>query len=174
MNFIKEKQERNRFLKFAVVGLTGAVVDFGILNLLRLAFDMPLIAAQAISFICAVINNFIWNRFWTYPDSRTKQITKQLVQFFIINTIGILIRTPLITWLDQKILSLLDRDSFVFPISDMVISQNLALAIAILIILLWNFFANRYWTYNDIPGESGNKEEVVDPLPLEDKTVNKS
>lgn len=164
MNLINNKKERSRFLKFAVVGVTGAIVDFGILNLLRLVFDMPLISAQAISFVCAVINNFVWNRYWTYPDSRSKPISKQLLQFFIINTIGILIRTPLITWMDQRIFSLLKQTAVDFPFSNMVISQNLALAFAIIIILLWNFFANRYWTYNDISGESENKALENDQL----------
>jgi len=33
----------------------------------------------------------------------------------------------------------------------MVISQNLALAISIIIVSFWNFFANRYWTYGNVP-----------------------
>ena len=31
-----------------------------------------------------------------------------------------------------------------------VIADNLTLAVAIAIVTLWNFFANRYWTYGDI------------------------
>jgi putative flippase GtrA len=31
-----------------------------------------------------------------------------------------------------------------------VIGHNAALAVAIGIVMLWNYFANRYWTYNDI------------------------
>ena len=27
---------------------------------------------------------------------------------------------------------------------------NLALAAAVIIVLFWNFFANRYWTYADV------------------------
>jgi putative flippase GtrA len=37
------------------------------------------------------------------------------------------------------------------PIKKYILSQNLALTISIVIILFWNFFANRYWTYNDVP-----------------------
>jgi len=150
MSLITSKQERIRFLKFAFVGVTGAVVDFGILNLLRLVFEIPLVWAQAISFTVAVVNNFLWNRFWTYPDSRSKKTSHQLIQFFIINTIGIIIRTPLISWLDKMILILLDRLEVKLRIVNYILSQNFALAISIGIIMLWNYFANRYWTYNDI------------------------
>jgi len=152
MSLITSKQERVRFLKFAFVGVTGAVVDFGILNLLRLVFGVPLVWAQGISFTAAVVNNFLWNRFWTYPDSRSKKTSHQLVQFFIINIIGLIIRTPLIPWLDQLILKLLERFSWELPLEDYVLSYNLALTISIVIVMLWNYFANRYWTYNDVPG----------------------
>jgi putative flippase GtrA len=31
-----------------------------------------------------------------------------------------------------------------------VMGENLTLAIAVLIVLFWNFFVNRYWTYSDV------------------------
>jgi len=154
MSLIRNKQERIRFLRFSFVGITGAIVDFGVMNLLRLVFKMPLVWAQAISFVCAVINNFLWNRYWTYPESRTKSAPKQLIQFFIINIIGIIIRTPSVTWLDKMIFNLLSKTTISLPFENFVISQNLALAISIFIIIFWNFFANRYWTYNNVPTES--------------------
>ena len=154
MKLIMDRSERIRFLKFSFVGITGAVVDFGVMNLLSLRFDVPLFWAQAVSFVCAVINNFLWNRYWTYPESRSKVVTKQLVQFFLINTVGILIRSPLVLWLDRILRKLLENLNLNLPLTNAVISQNLALAISVLVILLWNYFANRYWTYNDIPEHS--------------------
>ena len=151
MSIITSKTERVRFLKFAFVGLTGTVVDFGVMNVLRLFLEVPLIWAQGISFVCAVINNFLWNRYWTYPESRSRSAHKQLIQFFIINVVGILIRTPLVPWLNSLILGFLMNRTWDLPLSDIVISQNSSLAISIGIVTLWNFFANRYWTFNNIP-----------------------
>ena len=65
---LTDPQERTRFLKFMAVGAFGALVDFGIANLLAHFFNMPLVYAGTISFTCAVISNFIWNRYWTYPE----------------------------------------------------------------------------------------------------------
>jgi len=159
MSLITSKRERIRFLKFSFVGLTGTVVDFGVMNLMRLVFDVPLVWAQLISFICAVLNNFLWNRYWTYPESRSKEATKQFIQFVIINIIGILIRTPLVSWFDNRILALMNNFDISLPVRNMVISQNIALAVSILIVTLWNYFANRYWTYNNIPdGDLGKQE----------------
>jgi putative flippase GtrA len=150
MSLITNKHERVRFMKFAFVGLTGTVVDFGILNLLRLLFNMPLVWAQAISFVSAVINNFLWNRFWTYPESRSKGAPKQLIQFFLISIVGLMIRTPLIPWVDTLIYSFLESVQISLPLAIVVVSQNLALASSILVITFWNFFANRYWTYGNV------------------------
>ena len=64
---LNDPVERTRFLKFMAVGAFGALVDFGIANLLSHFFDMQLVFAGTISFTCAVVSNFIWNRYWTYP-----------------------------------------------------------------------------------------------------------
>jgi putative flippase GtrA len=70
------RKEFTRFTKFLAVGLTGFVVDFGVFNLLLKALSFPPVLAQAISFSLAAVNNFLWNRYWTYPDSRSKPILR--------------------------------------------------------------------------------------------------
>ena len=124
MSVLTSKQERIRFLKFLFVGITGAVVDFGIMNLMRIVVGLSLVWSQAISFSVAVINNFLWNRYWTYPDSRSKAPYRQLIQFFLINLVGILVRTPLVTWFDKLILNFLDKSSYSLPLENYIISQN--------------------------------------------------
>ncbi len=170
MKIINDRQERQRFLKFAFVGVTGTIVDFGIMNLLRIVFQFPLIWAQGISFMIAVVNNFIWNRFWTYPDSRSKDTAFQFLQFVLINIVGILVRTPLITWLDRGIGKMLNIFPLNFNIENYIISQNLALAMSIFIILFWNYFANRFWTYSDAlkSADKGRIEALPDD---ENKTL---
>ena len=36
------------------------------------------------------------------------------------------------------------------PLSPELLAKNLTLALAVGIVMLWNFFVNRYWTYNDV------------------------
>jgi putative flippase GtrA len=144
-------RERTRFFRFLVVGLIGAVVDFGVENLLHRLFGVPYVWAGTISFICAIFSNFFWNRYWTYPDSRSKPILRQLLQFFIVNVSGLIIRVPILKFLEPIItnifLALPER--FVILPAD-VMGENLTLAIAVGIVLFWNFFVNRYWTYSDV------------------------
>ena len=150
MNF-NNLQERTRFLRFLAVGAFGAMVDFVVFNLLTQLTPVSPVLASAISFICAVINNFFWNRYWTYPDSRTKPVGAQLAQFSLISGIGLLIRIPLFAFLEPNLISAASGFLPVsFPFNARFVGHNGSLAIAILVVMMWNFFANRFWTYNDV------------------------
>ncbi len=166
--------EAERFFKFMVVGAIGFVVDFGLFNLLIEPFNQllmpgaPLFAlltniglspefvvtlgptfAGTISFIAAIISNFLWNRYWTYPDSRSKSPRRQFVMFLLVSFTGILIRVPIITFLHEPLTSLFSLIPILEPYAER-LGENAALAVSVLIVLFWNFFANRYWTYSDV------------------------
>ena len=156
------RREFSRFVKFLVVGTIGAVIDFGTFNLLTSLFDIWIVLAGTISFTAAVTSNFFWNYYWTYPDSRSKPIGRQAVQFAIVNLIGLAIRSPILqftekpwTQLAREILTLIPphlppgSESFL-PLNDITLGRNLALATAVIIVLFWNFGVNRIWTYSDV------------------------
>lgn len=142
--------ERTRFLKFAVVGAIGAVIDFGVMNTLVNLAHTPFVVAGTISFICAVISNFTWNRFWTYPESRSKPLMGQLGQFAIVNAAGLLIRVPILNFGEPALSHLFAATLSIASKTQQFLSHNITLAFAVGIVMLWNFFVNRYWTYNDI------------------------
>ncbi|MFN2153204.1 MAG: GtrA family protein [Anaerolineales bacterium] len=145
-----EKREHVRFVKFAVVGAIGSVVDIGVMNLMTQVFHLPLVIGGSISFVCAVINNFIGNRYWTYPDSRSKPIHRQLGMFFVVNAIGIAIRIPILKYVEPPLAKMFESFAHIsYDLAD-ALAKNATLIIAIGIVMLWNFFVNRYWTYNDV------------------------
>lgn len=141
-------QERTRFFRFAIVGTFGAIVDFGSFNLMVGILGIAAVWASVLSFSAAIVNNFLWNRYWTYPDSRSKKTRWQIVQFTIISVIGLAIRTPLFAFLDDRLSAIFKLSQL--PIDADIMGYNLALAIAVVVVMFWNFFANRYWTYNDV------------------------
>ena len=147
---LQHANERRRFLKFAMVGSLGAVVDFSVFNLLTLLTPIPALLASVISFLTAVTHNFLWHRFWTFPDSRSKALSKQWVQFALVSLVGLSIRTPLFALLEKPLRVLFDRLALPLPFSPSFLGHNLALAIVILIVMVWNFIANRLWTFNDV------------------------
>ena len=147
---MSDTKERNRFLKFAAVGALGSVIDFAVMNLLTSVFSMRLVFAGTISFICAVINNFTGNRFWTYPESRSRHVLHQLSMFFLVNLAGIGIRVPILHYVEPPMENLARNSRLFSFLPPETLAKNATLGIAIAIVMLWNFFVNRYWTYNDI------------------------
>ena len=167
-------KEVKRFIKFLVVGGIGFVVDFGIFNLLlnpvnalvmpgtwfydlllQFGFSDYFIThlgptiASAISFVAAVCSNFLWNRYWTYPDSRSRSRRRQFTMFFIVSAIGVLIRIPIVFFMTPVFRSLVGSVGLLQAYTTR-LADNLSLAVAVLVVLFWNFFANRHWTYNDV------------------------
>lgn len=143
-------RERSRFLRFALVGSMGAVVDFGVFNILAWTFHLEEIPSSVISFVAAVTSNFLWNRYWTYPDSRSKPLVHQVSQFVFVNLIGLLIRTPIFAALENPLGALFSAIPLTLPLPAEKLGHNAALAFAVGIVMLWNYFINRHWTYNDV------------------------
>ena len=156
------QREFTRFYKFLIVGTIGAVVDFGTFNLLTSVFHMWIVLAGTISFTAAVTSNFIWNYHWTYPDSRSKPVSRQLIQFALVNLVGLAIRAPILQFMEEpftqfstRLLDIMPSNlppgpSSIFPLSDDILGRNLALATAVIVVLFWNFGINRIWTYSDV------------------------
>jgi putative flippase GtrA len=156
------RREFSRFIKFLIVGTIGAIVDFGTFNLLTSLMGIWSVAASALSFTAAVTSNFIWNYHWTYPDSRSKPLGRQAIQFAIVNLVGLAIRTPVFAFSEKpfiqfssQILRILPPAippgaESIFPLDHIVLGRNLALALAVIIVLFWNFGINRIWTYSDV------------------------
>lgn len=146
------RREMIRFWRFSVVGAIGAVVDFGAFNLLRGGLEVPATLAQAFSFTLAVFSNFLWNRYWTYPDSRSKPLASQAGQFLLVNLIGLAIRTPVFVLTQAGMVRLSEQllAGYSLPVGAAALGSNLALAIAVIVVLFWNFGVNRVWTYSDV------------------------
>lgn len=158
--FINQK-ENKRFIKFALVGISGTVVDFSVFNLLNSLFNLTgiisifsvetVIISSVLSFIIAVINNYHWNRNWTYPESKQFSHTDQLFKFGTVSLIGLIIRTPMFAWIREPLTNnIVDLIGDNFFLSPEILGQNVALAAVIVVVLFWNYFINRIWTYKNI------------------------
>jgi len=122
-----------QFIKYCIVGLTGAFVDIGSLYVFVDKIKIPLLVATTMSFILAVINNFFLNKFWTFNE-KSKKYGNQMLKFFIVSCVGLLI-TNLLMFLQVELLDLW----YIF-----------AKIITVLIVLVWNFLGNKYWTFGKI------------------------
>lgn len=140
LGFAQRPREFVRFLKFAIVGAIGMVVDLSVLTVSREWLGLSLSLAVGVGFTVAVFSNFTWNRLWTFPESRQRSLGNQLLQFFVVNVIGLGINELVVLGLHPIFASVLpDPPAYIA-----------AKIIAIGIVLSWNYFVNRQWTYKGI------------------------
>lgn len=68
-------QTLKRYIRFGIVGASGVVVDMGILYLLAdpKMLGLNLSFSKAVAAGVAIVNNFIWNEFWTFGDISAAQ-----------------------------------------------------------------------------------------------------
>lgn len=126
-------REWKKVFKFGIVGLSGVVVNLGVLQVLLMAGIsgyISLFFAIAIS----VLNNFIWNDFWTFRSSPQRKVTsiwQRLWRFYTVSAGGAIINYGVAVGLTS------------------LIGMNLLLSdtVGILIGFGWNFLVNRRFTW---------------------------
>jgi putative flippase GtrA len=139
---LKNSKEIKRFLRFLVVGLSGTLIDFGILTALKTFWGVPTIIANTISYSAGVVNNFTWNRIWTFAEARDKEWYVQFGQFVAINIVGVILNNLIVLGLEGPLGVLFNNpDKGYLP----------AKIVATGVVVLYNFVANRLWTFRNVP-----------------------
>jgi len=81
--------------KFILVGGLNFLIDMGVLNFLIFATGISAGITQSgfksLSFLVAVINSYIWNRYWTFKREIKKSVLQEFFQFFTISVVVFLI-----------------------------------------------------------------------------------
>jgi putative flippase GtrA len=141
-----------RYIKFGLVGAGGTVVNMTVLYLaqefLFAAITVPLnrlYASLALAITLATINNFTWNRLWTWADRLREAeahrqpgkpaeagfplFAKQFGRYALASWFGIALQYGLTLWLSHSL------------------HYMVANVIAIVIASVSNFLANDRWTF---------------------------
>jgi putative flippase GtrA len=119
-----------------VVGASGTILDFSILALLK-TIGLPTLPANTLSYMIGTINNFYWNRYWTFAEACKEIWQKQFFQFYIVSLIGLFLNISLTMFLET-------------PFDTMVGTWGYlpAKVIATNVVIIWNYAVNRLWTFN--------------------------
>lgn len=124
-----------KFLKFGIVGVSGMVVHFGVLYLLRDVVHINQFVANTAGFITAATTNYILNRIWTF-QSQEKQVGIEYLKFFVISLIGLGINNGTL-WIGGRLLPSWSDDWRFY----------ILWIFAVGVTMLWNFFANYLYTF---------------------------
>ena len=113
--------------KYLVVGGTCTIVDMGLLYILTEYARIYYVLAAAISFTTGVTLNYFMCTGWIFKESKIKNRSLEILLYFVISIIGLLINIVGI-WLLTNFLSL-----------HFMLSKFLATALT----LIWNFCSRK-------------------------------
>jgi dolichol-phosphate mannosyltransferase len=125
-----------RFGKFGIVGLSGVVINTGLLWVLTHGLVLHYLVASPIAIEIAMCSNYLLNNNWTFLDRRAGFISwSGLARYHAVSLGGMLINIAilhgLVTWLGIAVL--------------------LANLIGIGVATLWNFSLSLGWTWRTAP-----------------------
>ncbi len=124
------------FIKFALVGLSGVIVNLGIFTLL-LQMNVNKYLASPISIEASIITNFLLNNYWTFRWRKSHDhVSLKGLKFNMVSVISLVVSYSTFILL-----------SVVFPDTQPAIHQLVGIAPAMLI----NYFLNSYWTFKNAP-----------------------
>jgi dolichol-phosphate mannosyltransferase len=126
--------EWKRFVKFALVGASGVLVNMGLLWLLTEVAGLLYLISASISIECSIISNFVLNDYFTFPDRRSqgfRDFLRHLGKFNVVSMGGIGINL-LVLWLLSDLLGI-----------NYLLSNLCGIAVA----MMWNYLVNSWWTW---------------------------
>jgi putative flippase GtrA len=154
---VEKRQEFVRFLKFCVVGVIGTAIDFGVFNLMHNVLHVHEVLSNTLSVSCAIVNNYLWSRYWVYPETKDRQGGRKFAQFVVVSMIAWALNTTILWTTDRWFLGeegllvgIVALLAAAAGVEHRLLSSNAAKVIATGIVLFWNFFANRLWTFRDV------------------------
>ena len=118
-----------QFAKFTVVGAFGTVVHYTILILLVERAGTDPVVGSSIGAIAGAFVNYFLNYYFTFRSNRRH--AEAIVQFYIVAGTGFLLNA-LLMWLIADLLG---------------VYYLLAQLVTTGLVLLWNFWLNRIWTF---------------------------
>lgn len=132
-----------QIFKFLIVGASGTIIDLGILNALMWAtgiFDGPFYAVfKGLSFIVAVVNSYIWNKFWTFRQKDASKAGKEFIKFFMVASGGLAINVSIAS----AVVMLWDPPPGISPL----IWANFGAVLAVFGAATWDFLGYKFLVF---------------------------
>jgi len=129
--------------KFGLIGVANTVVDLGIYNLFIYMSDVSsgyLIAVfKSFSVLAAIINSYVWNKFWSFEKKGVHNIGEEFTQFLMVSLIGLLLNVAITSFVVNFI-------GAPTGISDKAWANIGGLSASILV-LSWNFIGYKFFVF---------------------------
>ena len=122
-----------QFVKFAIVGSSGLIVNLALFTLMQKTTELPIWVDFSAGFMLGGVSNYFLNRVWTFRSSG--HAGKEAASFLLVSLVALLIGDLIVYLLETR--AGYHHHHTVWLIST-------------LAGVVWNFFANKYWTFRAV------------------------
>jgi dolichol-phosphate mannosyltransferase len=74
--------------KFILVGLSGIVVNQGLLTILTLVFHLPVSRAGIIGIETSILSNFLLNNYWIWQERRNQSFIVRFLKYHMVTALS--------------------------------------------------------------------------------------
>ena len=128
--------EWTKVVRFGLVGLSGILVNMGLLYALTEVAGLYYLVSAAIAIELSIVNNFVWNDVWTFKSARNLRFGRRIqriLSFQAVSMGGLII--------NMGVLYILADIAGVYYLA-----ANLA---GIFVAFAWNYMVNRRYTWTE-------------------------
>lgn len=130
-----------QFIRFCGVGLIATALQYIILIVLSEAAQVNAVAASAVGYGLSAAVNYSLNYYFTFASRQSHRVAA--TRFAVVSTVGLGLNTSLM-YVGVSVLRL-----HYLPVQ----------IVATIVVLAWNFSANRIWTYR-LPDQIPSHDEL--------------
>lgn len=140
-----KRKPLGEYLRFGVVGVLNTGVDFIVLNALLLALGAyaatHFAEMKAISFVAAVVNSYLLNRYWVFGSkaAHAGEVAREGGKFLVVSVAGFLLNVASSSFVFTLLLEL--------GIFDHRLAANVSAMFGTLVVLFWNFAGYKFFVF---------------------------
>lgn len=125
-----------QFVKFGIVGISNTLLALTVYTVLVEVVGVWYLAASAIGFVVGAVNGFLLNRRWTFAGHKGDALTP--VRWGVVQGCGLLLNLGLVA----------------LCVESLGMDKLLGQVVAIAIVVVLTFAANRAWTFRSHPAQA--------------------
>ncbi|WP_329564700.1 GtrA family protein [Kitasatospora sp. NBC_01266] len=139
-------------LKFAVVGVIGIVVNFGVSNAMIHATHWAPVRCSVIGTAVAILVNYVGYRYWVYGESDAASRRREITLFLVFSGIGLLIENGTV-WFTTYSLGMTGT-----------LALNASKMAGTGVATLFRFFSYRTWVFKAMPELAEHEQQPGQPV----------
>ena len=118
-----------RLVRFALVGVTGALVYYAFLCLLVEVAHVPVMASTCCAFLFVVLENYLMHYLWTFRSATPHR--KALPRFLFMSAVGFSLNGAIM----------------LVGVEVLTFNYLAVQGVAVAVVVLWNFILAHYWIF---------------------------